>query len=292
MRPLSQFVHLAWLRARAMTAQLEPLSVRDRAARVAYETWGTASLDPTMPLANIAALADASRARLVVHQLRAHTTALIDATDVRLLPTEPPTLLRGPWVVEPADLAQPLAGGVIGVGGYEIEGRTYVVTLTSDGGAQAGELTLHWATDEGPEIDDHGAGELGLLGLSREQWAQPLSQGLRTALVLGLLLDAERTPIGSSDAHPRARKGATRDERRAAEAWTVRTCGVRPSAVRGAPAGAGGALDPSTRLAVETPVRGHLKRQPHGPNGTERKIVWVESYDARRWVAPASRVRV
>lgn len=289
-RGLSDLAHSAWLRARGRAP--DSLSARERAAIVAVETWGVRALDPSVPLINVAALADAARARLVVHQLRAQTAELIDATDLRTLPSEPPALLRGPWIVEPADLVRPLAGGVIGVGGYEIDGRTYVVTLTSDGAAQSGELTLHWGSDDGPTIDDHGAGELGLLGLTREQWAQPLCQGLRTALLLGLLLDAERSPIGSSDAHPRARKGAARDERRAAEAWTVRTCGVRPSAVRGAPAGAGAPIDGAYRLAVETPVRGHLKRQPHGPKGGERKFVWVESYEARRWVAPASRVRV
>lgn len=49
MRPLSHFVHLAWLRARALTAQLEQLAPRDRAALIAYETWHAAALDTTPP---------------------------------------------------------------------------------------------------------------------------------------------------------------------------------------------------------------------------------------------------
>lgn len=42
---------------------------------------------------------------------------------------------------------------------------------------------------------------------------------------------------------------------------------------------------------VETLVRGHLKRQPYGPGRSERKWIYVQEYEARRWVS-ARPVRV
>lgn len=291
MTPLSELVHRAWVVARTQPPVIRALPARERAAAVAIATWGEHLVTTASVLLNIAALADAARDRLVVHQLRAQTAALVDATDLRSSPTEPPALMNGPWLVEPADTSRPLAGGVIGVGAYELDGRAYVVTLTADGGAQSGEATLHWDSDLGATFDDRGASEAGLLGISRDEWAQPLCQGVRTALVLGILLDAERTPLEREDHSPSPRRGATRDQRRAAEAWTTRTCSVRAGALGGPPVDERGTLDTRGLAAVEARVSGHLKRQPHGPGGRERRYVWIESYEARRWVAPATRVR-
>lgn len=292
MKPLSAFVFPAWLAARSMPASIRSLPARERAGLIAIETWGARTVAGAAELVNIAALADAARERLVVHQLRADTAELVDATDLRSTPTEPPPLMRGPWIVEPEDIAHPLAGGLLGCGAYELDGRTFVVTLTADGGAQTGEATLHWDSELGATLEDHGASEAGLLGVTREQWEQPLCQGIRTALVLGLLLGVERGPVGSHDARARAPRNATRDARRAADAWVTRTCTVRPGALRGSPVAATGPVDTRGLAAIEAPVRGHLKRQPHGPKSGDRKYIWVESYEARRWVAPATKVRV
>lgn len=71
------------------------------------------------------------------------------------------------------------------------------------------------------------------------------------------------------------------------------------AALRGTPrapsapaAPAGEPAPPEGLTLAATPVRGHLRRQPHGPGASLRRWQWVEGYEARRWVAPLSRVRV
>jgi hypothetical protein len=39
-------------------------------------------------------------------------------------------------------------------------------------------------------------------------------------------------------------------------------------------------------MASEVEVRGHLKRQRHGPGNGQVKWIYVPGYSARRWVAP------
>ena len=97
----------------------------------------------------------------------------------------------------------------------------------------------------------------------------------------------------STDTHPRARAGASRDERRGAAQWTTRTLDLRPQA-RGASTGASEEPGeaPAGLDAALRPVRGHLRRVAVGPGRAEREWTWIASHEARRWVAPLSRVRV
>ena len=57
-----------------------------------------------------------------------------------------------------------------------------------------------------------------------------------------------------------------------------------PEAAAGPPPAADAKL--VGRVGNQAVVKGHLKRQPCGPRGSERKLIWVERYEARRWVAP------
>ena len=57
-----------------------------------------------------------------------------------------------------------------------------------------------------------------------------------------------------------------------------------PARARSSSGDPGGAVE--GRLGLEVPVRGHLKRQPYGPAQSLRRWVYVESYEARRWIAP------
>lgn len=58
----------------------------------------------------------------------------------------------------------------------------------------------------------------------------------------------------------------------------------RPAA-RGAE-GEAAAADLEQRVAEAVAVRGHLRRQRHGPGLAQVRWVYVASYEARRWVAP------
>jgi hypothetical protein len=117
------------------------------------------------------------------------------------------------------------------------------------------------------------------------QWAQDAA---RFALVLGLLLDAEGAPL-------RVEEERARDAKRRGPAGggiTVRHVYLedhpRPRNV------ATGPVEPLPpgRHGADVAVRGHLKRQRHGPALAQTKWIYVEGYSARRWVSPISRTVV
>lgn len=214
---------------------------------------------------------------------------LVDATDLHALPDEPPRLLQRAWLLESDWLrGHALFGDTVSLGGYALDGVVYLVGLGLGGWARVARWTPHWigeeiaagvTSDTSPLIDDaeaHG-------GWTRE--------AARFAVVLGLLLDADGTPTRITDESDRPRSPPARSKKhKPPPAWVTRTISLGPQERQ---AGAGDA--PSTagvvtgRVAEERPVRGHLKRQPHGPGGKLRRWQWVPGYEARRWVAPGPR---
>ena len=62
---------------------------------------------------------------------------------------------------------------------------------------------------------------------------------------------------------------------------------------RPAPAGDAPTDLPRSHLTAEVrPVSGFLRRQPHGPGGSLRRLIYVPGFESRRWVAPRVRVLV
>lgn len=103
----------------------------------------------------------------------------------------------------------------------------------------------------------------------------------------GCLLDASGSPV-RTEAAAGSRGAQRRQAKSKAEAWAVRRVVLAgaPSSSGGGGASSAGGGPLEGRQAVEAEVRGHLKRQPHGPRGTLRRWIWVAGYQARRWVAP------
>lgn len=260
---------------RSAPAGLELVPFRERAVFTAQATWGEGAPMRAPPLVNMAGLALAGGAGLVAHQVRPAAAAHVAATDLHSLPDSPPELLRRPWLLEVRrpSAGERLFGSTFALGGYSLEGVTYLVGLTAAGAASVAPWRPQWTGEDlvdgtrqshSPLIDDVG---------EHQQWARDAA---RFAVVYALLCEAEGSPLRVDEARKRDAAG---------------DLPVRNVYLDGA-LGVDGTASPSPdttipgRVAEERPVRGHLTRQRHGPGLAVSKWIYVSGYSAWRWVLP------
>lgn len=238
------------------------------------------------------------RGRIVAHTLRPSAVERVASTDVHALPARPPRLLAGPWIAEVHDPARDAlwqtAGGqrVLAVGGYMLE-DIVCVTVIDTARAYVGRWRADWGSEQRFDtvaVDD--AASPLLAGIDAAAHGETVGHAVRLSIVLGLLLEAEGTPLRT---HDEERKPPRQQRKRGlvpkgAGEWrrTYVTLDPRESVGR-----TGRAADEATvgagaadREAVRSVVTGHLKTQACGPGGKERKLIYVAGYEARRWVSP------
>lgn len=256
-------------------------NLRHDAALLATRAYGPRLLE--LPaLVNFAALAISMRERLVVHRLARGATRAVAETDLHSLPGEPPKLLRGPWILESRNPEEPLFGSTSALAGYPLEGSIFLLGLDYPDGAYVAKWAPHWQErDLSAGLVDEDSPLIADVDRHRE-WAR---QAARFAVVLSLLLEADGSPVAVSEErrHPvRAGRGSRESE------WTIRRVhlGRITRAVSRPPKSQAVSAPTPERQAVSVPVRGHVKRQPYGPGHTLRRWIYVESYEARRWVSP------
>src|ERR1700753_4282786 len=234
---------------------------------------------------NIAALALAFQDRIEITQVTGGAMHLVHATDLHAVPAEPPRLLRRPWLIEAAKPGEVLFLDTFALGGYELDGTTYLVGLRLPDGVAVARWTPSWSgedlnegvsPDTSPLIDD-------IEG--HHEWTR---QAARFAVILAVLLEAAGSPLARRDITP------GRPQRQGAEASGQRAEVVRrvyldqpAQAPSGAHRSRKASDSDSPALPVTVAVSGHLKRQPYGPKGSLRRWIYVTAYEARRWIAPA-----
>ncbi|WP_426751745.1 hypothetical protein [Myxococcus sp. Y35] len=275
MTPLSELVAEVLSALRVAPAGLELVPFRERAELTAQATWGESLVLSAPPLVNMAGLALAGRKGLSAHQVRPAAAAHVAATDLHSLPDSPPELLRRPWLLEVRrpSAGERLFGSTFALGGYMLEGTHYLIGLTASGAANVAPWRPQWTGEDlaegtqqerSPLIDDVG---------EHQQWARDAA---RFAVVYALLCEAEGSPLRVDEARKRDAVGPLP---------------VRNVYLDGALGGSGSTASPRGtevpgRVPEERPVRGHLKRQRHGPGHALTKWVYVSGYSAWRWVAP------
>lgn len=152
-KAFSQLVHYAWACARTAPASVRDHDPRLRAGLIAHECARAGLLphpEDARAVENLCALADASRARFVCHALTRETLDMIEQTDLRDSPPEPPALLRGPWLIEAASTDALLPEGLSAIGGYELDGRSWLVGyLWEHDTVLVGECVLRWGATLG-----------------------------------------------------------------------------------------------------------------------------------------------
>ena len=263
---------------------------RVSAATMAARVFGAGALLGVPALVNCAGLA-LSMARLVRYEITADAVELVHRTDLHALPGEPPRLLRGAWILESRHPERrPLIESDMGrwgmtasLGGYPLDGAIYLVGIGYPDGVAVARWAPKWTDEELAEGIPPDSSPL-IDNVDRHHsWAR---EAARFAVVFSLLLEAASRPI-TVDEPPGEQKRKAAGARNEARSWTVRRVHLRtPITRRSAPPtdGTGQAL--GDHQGVNVSVRGHLKRQPYGAGATLRRWVYVEAYQARRWIAP------
>ncbi|MCY1023978.1 hypothetical protein [Pyxidicoccus sp. MSG2] len=267
----------------------DALLLREAAPTVAAACWGPTALTSGPELVNMAALAILGRTRLVAHQVRPAAARQVGETDLHSLPDSPSRLLRGPWMLEVRrpEAGERLWGDTVALAGYEVEpNTTFLLGLGASGWCRVVHWRPRWTGEEleegtrqmgSPLVDDMS---------THEAWAR---EAARFAVVLGLLLDAEGAPLRVEEERQRDTARRVKKGGGAAEGLHVRHVYLDEERVARAPSPAGPGSDvdgTAGRLADQVLVRGHLKRQRHGPGNRAVKWLYIAGYSARRWVAP------
>jgi hypothetical protein len=220
-----------------------------------------------------------------VYENSAGATRLVHSTDLHTLPGEPPRLLRTAWIVESRRPdKEPLFGETFSLAGYPMPNGIFLIGLYYPDGVAVSRWTPQWEETEleagvqrdfSPHIADVEA---------HYEWTR---EAARFALVLSLLLDAERTPLRLRDQLPRRRLGGAKTSV-SVSGWIVCRVGLAQTATSPSTDAPGAmARQVSEDLKPEVvPVAGHIKRQAYGPGLTKRKWIYVNSYEARRWISP------
>lgn len=284
---------VAPLRARALELGELPDDPRVACAAVLSAEHGLDVLDDVgrMGLINIGVLAIQMRERLIVHEIRRPVPSVVASTDLHSLPEEPPRLLRTPCILEVRDPKSEALfdsgdeiGATCALGCYALDDALYLVGLQYPDGIAVVRWCPRWG---GGELGDGIVQDDGslLIDTDTEAHAAWGREAARFLVVLGLLLDAEHSPVATTDDAPgKRRKGNGRT--RKSSPWAVRRVYLDGPARSSSPSEPSEEGAMAGRLDVTVPVTGHLKRQPYGPGRALRKWVYVAGYEARRWVAP------
>jgi hypothetical protein len=287
------------LRAQCLALALRwlgaPTDPRAPGAGARYEHAMARLMD--MPaFSNIAELALSTGTHLVVHRVLPPAADTVDATDLHSLPAEAPKLMQRAWILEAQyQRGHTLFGDTFTLAGVpRPDGQVMLIGLDLPDGIHV----MFWRPMWGDELEvtPHAIlGDIdGTLGEQEQQWA---TQAARFSVMLGLLLEAENTPIEHRDGPGRL---PGNKQPKPGQGWTVRDVSVRsvkiseqaPSPVPSTTPAAAGAPSTAGRQEETVLVRGHVKRQRHGPGNSLVKWVYIVAHEARRWVTPEVRVVV
>lgn len=241
--------------------------------------------------------------RITLHEVRQSAARLVRETDVRGLPHEAPRMMRGPWLIE---IARPEKGHRLFDATHSLAGRPLPngrIVLIGIGGEDT--MTAEWAPTWGRSFDDVEirednmfAGEVAALSA----WGRA---AVTFAVTFALLLEADGSPLDARDetelseaaerGRPKAKrsKPAKADPQHLPGGWVTRHIylgdRVPEPTPTPTPTRATGSEPEGTPTQVQ--VRGHIRRQRHGPGNAEIKWVYVQAYTATR-IASTSDAKV
>jgi hypothetical protein len=253
--------------------------VPEQGAHVAAAYLGPAATTHDLAsLTNLGVLAVLSRAAPETWLVRPGAARVVERTDLRSIPSEPPRLLRSPGVVDAhrPETGDRLWGDYASLGWYQLGGATYLVGLAVPDGYAVARWEPRWTGQDleselpAPDVESPMIRDL----VEHGEFA---SSAARFLVVMGILLEAQGSPLQVELERGTRRRHVRLDPSRARA-----RPGSRP-APRYPPAGPGAA---ASRVPDERPVEGHVRRQRHGPGLALMKWIYVEQYEATRWLSP------
>lgn len=254
---------------------------REAGAAIALSNYGATRVQELPELVNFGVLTLLAQP-FRVHELRRTVRELVDATDLHSLPDEPPLLLTRAWIVQTAKPEnEQLFGETAALAGYQLDGTHYLIGLGYPDGCRVARWRPEWrGGDINASVVREDSGGLVDDVRDHEEWARDAA---RFAIVLGLLLDAEGTPLATTDDGPTL-AGTRHGKPRTARQWAVRRVYLDHEVMHsGESSGESGSGDLADRVATDVRVTGHLKRQRYGAGHALTKWVYVRAYEARRW---------
>ena len=226
--------------------------------------------------------------RLLVHELSPGAMGVVRDVDIRDLPDKPPALMRLPWIIETKDLNDSLFGDTICLGGYFIREKYFLIGFQSGGVIRVEPWEPEWGKDLKVPIEHSPLVDESLVE-GRQDW---VTQAARFSLGLGLLLEAEKTPLVIKQAG-KGRKNKGKKNTKGEDGWATRRVVLGKMATRyynqSVPSGE---LNKEGKVLSRAMVTGHLRYQPYGPGRENRKWIWIDTYESRRWTAKKTKVEV
>jgi hypothetical protein len=231
--------------------------------------------------------------RVEITEVTSGVTSLVAATSIDRC-EDIPSMFRKPGVVMPKRDGDALFGDYDGIcwviGRIHGRGPSVIVCSHRLGG---GGFTFEWhprfALDEvttefvGADHDER-------------EMVSARRNCVRFLNGLSAMIEADLSPISEKSSDCNKGRRGPRGIGSGRGAVTVRRLYVGASSPRGT-SDKGPAPDPvlhsaASGLVVDTLVRGHLKRQPHGEGGKLRKWVYVAPYHAARICSPKDRLTI
>ncbi len=227
---------------------------------------------------------------LTLYEISPGAIRTIGDVSIGDLPDSPPSLMRLPWLIESKDLNKPLFGKTVCLGGYYIRDKYFLIGFEYPDGARVEPWEPEWGKDlhiplvPSPLVDEEMAD-------SQQEWAE---QAARFSLSLGILLDADKTPLVSKSAGKSGRRKRTARRRGTVDEWTVRRIVLGRMATRyhGQPEDPTAGLDQEGKVLSRAIVSGHLRYQPYGPGRGKRKWIWIDTYESQRWTSKKTKIEV
>lgn len=259
-------------------------------AAVTAEHYGIGLVDIQPLFINLGALAIKSRGQPSTYMMRPSASRLVEETDLRSIPSEPPPLLRCPGVVEARrpETGERLWGDVVSLAWYEATGAEreppqlmpaiFLLGLRWPDGIFVARWQPAWT---GEDLDEQ---------LPAPDWGSSLLESVdafehhrlakaaaRFLVVLGLLEQVEDGPLRFEiDKVTRTRQVRPRD----LSARGFQPTPVQPRSIVQDP------IDPSMRLLGDTTVRGHLRRSRIGEGRSKIRWNYIQDHQAKRWFTP------
>lgn len=256
---------------------------------------------------NCGAWAAATRGAFTLHDISDGAIGIVNNTDLRSWPVEPPSLLTRPFLISSRS-GRPLFGSTVDLAGYPLDGRLFLIGLDTPDGAWVVNLCPDWGTDD-LDTGEYMAGDDLHLPTGEEQGEHEAraKDGLRFASILGILMGAEQTPLDQTlegkkkkreTSSPKKKKEPKDSPKVPWREWSIVTVKLSRASRQGkgsrkaAIATAQRQVDRSHLVESEVTVRGHLRRQAVGPQWSERRWIYVAPYQTHRLTEGKRRIRI
>lgn len=230
-------------------------------------------------------------------EIKKEAAKLINNTQVNYVPHQPPGIMRRAGLVAAAriDKGGTLIDDIISIGWYIYEEQYGVIVQTRpDRNYPNGNLLFftfnpRWSGESLPTDNDIENNPL----LTDVEAAGLMigAKALRFLIVLGILMGAEQTPLREEIAPVKrgTPKGNTKPT-----AWVTRHVYLseqRPLKDYISPSEMEQAIREGLTLE-QVEVRGHIRRQRHGPGNSLVKEIYVRGFLSHRWISPDQNRRV